>query len=184
MPDVVITIEGLSELLSNLSLLPKEIQEEINAEIYDSVTRINGVQRRRAPKDQGGLSRGIGFQKQNTKDGSYYELFSNSEHSGYLEFGTKTKVSIPANLQAAAQEMRGSGISSRLQAKQAIYAWCKRKGIEKKAWYPIFRSIIRTGISPQNEKYGRTPFFFPPIFEEGPRLLQRIQSIVDQNRAI
>lgn len=174
MGDIRINIAGLSQLINQISVLPREVQEEIDAEIIDSVFRINAKQRRNAPKDQGGLVRGIGFERKQGATFSRFEIFSNSEHTGYVEFGTKYRVRVRPELTAIANQMRGPGISTRLTAKQAIYAWAKRKGIEKRAWYAIFMAIMATGIRPQ-------PFFFDPFFEESPILLQRIQNIVDSH---
>jgi len=172
MSDIRINISGLTQVLSQVQRLPKEVQEEVSGEILDSVLRINGQQRKLAPKDQGGLARGIGFERKQSGDIVVFELFSNSEHSGYMEFGTRFRARVPAQLVGIANEMRGPGISTSLKAKQAIYAWCKRKGIEKRAWYPIFIAIMTVGVIPH-------PFFFGPFLDEMPKLIQRIQTIVN-----
>jgi hypothetical protein len=177
MGDIKITIEGLPALLQNVSSFPKEIQEEISAEILDSVFKINGQQRRLAPKDQGGLVRNIGYERRQTQDSAIFALYSNSEQSGYVEFGTRLRVSVPAEVAAIASEMSGKGIKTKLKAREAIYAWCKRKGIEKRAWYPIFIAIMTVGIIPH-------PFFFKPFFDERPKLLKRIETIVNEQRKL
>lgn len=176
MSDVRINISGLSQVLNQVSRLSHDVQQEVDGEIIDAVMRINGKQRRLAPVDQGGLRRGIGFERKQLPNASFFDLFSNSEHSGYIEFGTRYRVRVRPELVAIANEMRGPGVSSRLKAKAAIYAWCKRKGIEKRAWYAIFLAIMTVGIKPQ-------PFFFDPFFEEAPVLLRRIQDIVNQYSA-
>lgn len=173
MADIVINITGLPELLAQVRRLPNDVQEEVDAEILDSVMRINGAQRRLAPKDQGGLARGIGFERRNGQNVSFFEIYSNSEHSGYMEFGTRLRVRVPAQLQAMAMQMMGVGIRSRLRAKEAIYAWAKRRGISESAWYAIYIAIMTVGVSPH-------PFFFQPFFDETPRLLDRIRAIVRQ----
>ena len=176
MSDLKINVTGLSQLIAQVEKLPKDIQEEVSGEIIDSVMRINGHQRRLAPKDQGGLVRGIGYDRKQTQTHAIFNLFSNSEHSGYMEFGTKYRARVPAALTSIANEMRGPGISSTLKAKQAIYAWCKRTGIEKRAWYPIFVAIMAVGVKPH-------PFFFQPFFDESPKLLQRIRDILSRYSA-
>lgn len=174
MSDIKITIAGLPELITRVSEMPEHVQNEVEGEIIDSVLRINGMQRRKAPVDQGGLRRGIGFNRVQSEHEAFFEIYSNAEQSGYIEFGTRLRVSVPANLAGIAEPMQGAGISSRLKAKEAIYAWCKRKGIEKRAWYPIFIAIMRVGIIPN-------PFFFQPFFDESPKLLKRIEDIVNEN---
>jgi GNAT superfamily N-acetyltransferase len=178
MGDIRINIAGLSEIVSRLERLPIEVQEEVEGEIIDSVMRINGQQRKLAPIDQGGLRRGIGYERKQGQGFSHFELYSNSEQSGYMEFGTRFRVRVPANLVGIAESMRGPGIATRLRAKEAIYAWCKRKGIEKRAWYPIYLAIMTIGVKPK-------PFFFQPFFDEAPRLLERVERLVnDYNETI
>lgn len=176
MGDIKIRIEGLSELISRVEKLPIEIQEEISGEIIDSVMRINGKQRRLAPKDQGGLARGIGYERKQGQNKAHFELFSNSEQSGYMEFGTKSRIDIPSNLTSIAMQFKGAGIKSKLKAKEAIYAWCKRHGIDKKGWWFVYMSIMKFGVRPH-------PFFFKHLFDEAPLLIERITSIVNKYSA-
>lgn len=178
MKDIVLSIQGLPELLTRVGMLSHEVQQEVEGEIIDSVLRINGIQRRLAPVDQGGLRRNIGFErKQESEDSTAFYIFSNAEQSGYIEFGTRLRVSVPAYLVGIAEPMQGAGITSKLKAKEAIYGWCKRKGIEQRAWYPIFVAIMTVGIKPQ-------PFFFQPFMDEQPKLLARIETIINQNREL
>jgi GNAT superfamily N-acetyltransferase len=177
MRDIAITIEGLPELLTIVSGLSNEVQEEVEGEILDSVLRITATQRRLAPVDQGGLRRNIGFERKQENDKAEFLIFSNSEQSGYIEFGTRYRVNIPAGLVGIAEPFQGPGIRTRLRAKEAIYGWAKRKGIPERAWYPIFLAIMTVGIIPH-------PFFFGPFFDESPKLLQRIETIINQNRTV
>jgi hypothetical protein len=175
MSDLIIKINGLPELLNNISQLSNAIQDEVTGEILDTVFKISGKQKRKAPIDQGGLRRGIGFQERKTKDRVFFELFSNSEISAYQEFGTRLRVRVPAGLEQIANEARGSGIRTSLTAKQAIYAWCQRLGIEKRAWYPIFITLMTVGIIPKQ-------FFFQPFFDEERLLLEKIERIINEDR--
>ena len=98
-------------------------------------------------------------------------LVSRAEWSAFVEFGTRLKVSIPAGLEqeAAAAQVKTGGSSGR--AKELIFAWCARKGIEQKFWYPIFVQIMTEGISPH-------PFFFKQLDAEKANLLNRLQQIL------
>lgn len=171
MSDIVISVTGLSELLSQASNFSAEIQEEIDAEIIDFVMIVNGKQRKLAPVDQGGLRRGIGFERKHTATASSFDMYSNAEQSGYMEFGTRTLTKVPPGLESVAGEMKGAGIKSKLKAKEAIYAWCKRVGINKKYWWWIFMKIMSVGVRPH-------PFFFQPFFDESPKLIARISKIL------
>lgn len=177
MSDIIITIQGLPELLNKLSDYPESVRDEVADEILDSVFKINSQQRRLAPADQGGLRRNIGFDQRVEGDNAFFNIFSNSEHSAYMEFGTRYRVRIPAGLEELAETFRGAGISSRLKAKEAIYAWCERVGIPKRGWYPVFLAIMTVGVMPH-------PFFIQPFLDEKPKLLSRIEAIINENKQL
>jgi hypothetical protein len=48
--------------------------------------------------------------------------------------------------------------------------WCKRKGIDEKAAYPIARKIIINGIK-------QRPFLYPSVIKNTPILIQDIKDI-------
>jgi HK97 gp10 family phage protein len=81
-------------------------------------------------------------------------IFSNAPYSAYVEFGTGTKVKIPAGFESLAAKYRGKGGGSFDDLLDNIRDWCKKKGIDEKLAYPIAVSILRTGIKPQ-------PYFIP-----------------------
>jgi hypothetical protein len=81
-------------------------------------------------------------------------IFSNAVYSPYVEFGTGTKVKIPAGFESLAAKYRGKGGGSFDDLLDSIRDWCKKKGIDDKLAYPIAVSILRTGIKPQ-------PYFIP-----------------------
>jgi len=81
-------------------------------------------------------------------------IFSNAPYSAYVEFGTGTKVKIPAGFESLAAKYRGKGGGSFDNLLDNIRDWCKKKGIDEKLAYPIAVSILRTGIKPQ-------PYFIP-----------------------
>ena len=74
-------------------------------------------------------------------------MYSNAPHAPFVEFGTGTKVKVPAELQELAARFKGSKGGSFKDLLANIQAWCKRKGIEEKAAYPIAVSIANKGIS-------------------------------------
>jgi len=99
-------------------------------------------------------------------------IFSNAPYSAYVEFGTGTKVQIPAGFESLAAKYRGKGGGTFDQLLENIKDWCRRKGIDEKLAYPIAVSIVRTGIKPQ-------PYFIPaylqniPIYEK--RLVKTLE---------
>lgn len=108
-----------------------------------------------APHDQGRLRSEIRGDKTGPMRA---EVVSPVDYSPYIEWGTKTRVSVPAELQAYAQQFRTKGSGD---AKRMIYAWLARVGVPKDRQWIVFISIITKGIHPH-------PFFFvqKPIVEK------------------
>jgi len=88
-------------------------------------------------------------------------IFSNAPYSAYVEFGTGTKVKIPAGFESLAAQFRGKGGGTFDQLLDNIKDWCRRKGIDEKLAYPIAVSIVKTGIKPQ-------PYFIPAYLQNVP----------------
>ena len=166
-----VQIAGMDELLSKLRSLPENITAAVGAEIQDGAQSIAAEAKRRAPGDQGFLRNQIAAIKSGDLS---WNVVSGADYSAYLEFGTGEKVQIPAGLEDYAAQFKGDfasgtlGAGSNLSAKDAIFNWCERKGIDQELWYPIYVSIIVHGISPQ-------PFFFPAALRQEPIILDRIK---------
>jgi hypothetical protein len=99
-----------------------------------------------------------------------WALVSGASYSAFVEFGTRSNVVIPAGLEAEAAKFREGSLSS-LSAKEAIFNWCARHGIDRKFWYAIFIKIMTAGVHPH-------PFFFKQLEAERPQLLNRLQQIL------
>ena len=82
------------------------------------------------------------------------EVGNGAEYAGYVEFGTGRKVNVPQEMQSVANKIKSRPTKSFSQGLQAIRDWCKRLGIDVKAAYPIFMSILRDGLRPR-------PFLYP-----------------------
>lgn len=167
MSTVNISIQGLNELKQRLNSLPDKLTTRIDAELKDGAATIATEAKNRAPANTGILRNLIGSDKVAALS---YEVFSGAEYSGFIEFGTGTFVSIPAGLEEYASQFVISG-GSALSAKEAIFQWCKDKGIDEKAWYAIYITIMRAGIHPQ-------PFFFPAKDRQEPIIIERVGKAV------
>jgi HK97 gp10 family phage protein len=87
--------------------------------------------------------------------GTDFALVGNrAEYAGYVEFGTGKRVNVPPEFSGIASKVRSRGTKSFKEGLQAIKDWCKRLGIDVKAAFPIFMSILRTGVRPR-------PFMYP-----------------------
>lgn len=173
MAGVTIQVDGADRLLAALANLPKEKMQAIGDEIEAAAFEVETAAKSRAPKDQGQVANSISNKQ--TVSGEYmveWEVVVQARYAPYIEFGTKTKAVIPAELQAVAAQYRVKQVSG-LKAKEAIYAWARRKGIDQKAWYLIYRSIMTNGIRPH-------PFFYTSWYAVKPKLIERIKQIVSE----
>lgn len=166
------TISGLEALKGKLKSLTDDLKQDVGYEIKASADAIEAHALRNAPKDNGFLVQGIG--KQQTGE-LKWEVTSNADYSAFVEFGTRSQVSIPPGLEEFAAQFKGSQGATARDAKEAIYEWCRSKGIEQEAWWPIFISIMVKGIKPH-------PFFFGGFLDEKPKLLARIKKIVTDKK--
>lgn len=184
-------VQGISQFQKKLNDLPVKVQKEVAGEIEDSARKINGKQVRLVPIDEGGLKQGIGYKKVTPLN---YELFSSKHYSPFMEFGTKSRKIIPAELQDYAKQFNLKGPKIGFDAFfQIILDWVHRKGIAGRfstktrkrlgsknsqleedfdvAW-PIALSILKKGVHPH-------PFFFRPFFDERKELVDRVRKIVE-----
>lgn len=95
------SVKGLDELLVKLDKMPADIRKAVDIELKDGSEAIAGEAKLNAPVDVGFLRLGIGAEK----DGDLsYQVFSNSEISAYVEWGTGSRVSIAVDPEIRAYE--------------------------------------------------------------------------------
>lgn len=162
-----VDIKGFDGFAERMKSASEKVFAEVDAEIGASIKQMELGAKQDAPKDQGLLVNEISsFQEQPL----VWQLVSAASYSAFVEFGTKSHVVIPPWLEAEAAKFRGQA-GGTLGAKQAIFNWCKRHGIDPKFWYPIFIKIMVQGIRPH-------PFFFKQLDAEKPNLINRLQQIM------
>ena len=88
-----------------------------------------------------------------------------------MEFGTGTKVQVPAEFSDMAKSFQSGSKGNFKQALENIKLWCKKKGIDEKAAYPILLSILRVGVNPQ-------PFFYPAWIATKKRYVKDLENLL------
>jgi len=119
-------------------------------------------------------------------------VFTNVKYAPYVEFGTKSKVKIPAEIAQYAAQFKGKGSGDLDEFFEQIYKWVKKKNIggnftasgkaskskssqaavSQAAWF-IAMSILKKGIKAQ-------PFLYPAFKAEIPKYVQAIKTIMNQ----
>lgn len=185
-------IEGLEKLQQKLNKLPAKITKLIDLEIDAGAKEINAGQLRLVPVDEGRLKQSLSVAKTKNLE---REIVTNAFYAPYIEFGTKSQVSVPSELTAfAAQFKGGTGAKGSFDDfLLVILDWVHRKGIagrfstkskrrvgnkntqlqeDFEAAFPIALSILRKGIKPH-------PFFFPPFLIEKPKIINNIAQVIN-----
>lgn len=161
MAKVSVNIKGLKEVRK---LLGKEgeraILREVSEEMEIAAQDVRSRAVRRAPADTGLLRAGIDVAGKDLR----WVIYTVAEYAGYVEFGTKSKVQVPPEMQEEAAKFRG-GKSSYGEFRKAIAEWMRRKGIPEDALFPIMAKIMRVGVTPQ-------PFMWPS-FKEGTKNIEK-----------
>lgn len=146
----------INNLLRDAENFSAALRRKISLELEASCLTIVRNAKRMAAKNVGTLARNISYVKH---DELNFEIVSASNYSGYVEFGTKDRAVIPAGYEDLAGQFRGQSIDSGGKTlKEAIYQWAEQKGIEKKLWWFIYKTIQQIGSLPH-------PFFIPALAE-------------------
>lgn len=161
-----VTIRGFKEFSDKMDKFSKILPGELDAAAEIAAQTWARNADRDAPKDQGKLHGNI---KPIKATEGVWEVVSPSLYSPFMEWGTKSRVSVPAELQGYASQFRGKGPPG---GAKAIYEWARRVGIPQNQWIFVYLSIIRKGVHPH-------PFFFKqrPIVEK--QLIGDLQQILE-----
>jgi len=100
-----VEIKGLKELQAKFAKLDEDLQTEVDAELTASAVNITSNAKRMAPIDTGRL-RGSIVPDTNTK--FFKKVTANVFYAPYVEFGTGTKVQVPAGLETYAMQFKKS----------------------------------------------------------------------------
>jgi HK97 gp10 family phage protein len=151
-----IQVSGLAALKKKLGEIPQNIADEVDGAMAVASNDFVNRAVSDAPVNLGLLRNGISAEK---KKDMVWEVVSAADYSAFVEWGTRTRVEVPADLANYAAKFKGGDGKN---AKEAIYQWCKDKGIEEKFWWPIYIKIMTVGIHPH-------PFFFrqrDPVYKQ------------------
>ena len=146
-----VIIKGLASTIAELRAYGKDIDKMIDAETESIAFQIETDAKKLAPKNFGKLAQSISHAKVKP---ALYKVTVNELYGAYMEFGTGSKVNVPAEFADMASSFKGKKQGTFKQGLEAIKVWCKSKGIPEEAAYPIFAKILGAGINPQ-------PFLYP-----------------------
>ena len=146
-----VMIKGLASTIAELKAFGEKAEKLINAETQSIAFQIEADAKKLAPKNFGKLAQSISHLEVKP---ALYKVTVNELYGAYMEFGTGTKVSVPAEFADMAATFKGKKQGSWKEGLEAIKVWCKAKGIPEEAAYLIFAKILGAGVNPQ-------PFLYP-----------------------
>lgn len=163
-------VKGINETIKELRKYGDKIEREINAETQSTALDIENDAKKLAPKNFGKLAQSISNSK--VKE-SQYKITVNELYGAYMEFGTGKKVNVPNEFKDMASTFKGKRQGSFKDGLEAIKVWCRAKGIDEKAAYPIFAKILGAGINPK-------PFLYPAWVKGKKDYLQNLTRLLSK----
>jgi HK97 gp10 family phage protein len=181
-------VQGLDNLIKVFDRLPKSVQNELSNELDVTAKEIRDGAKKDSPVDEARVRNSISSKKISAMQ---FETVAQSFYAGYLEFGTKTHVSIPPGLEDVASSLKGPS-GGEGDPLVALQGWVKRKRIagtysiktrrrtgskdtkekqDKQIAFLIWRKIREFGIKPQ-------PFFFKQMAPAEVRLMKKLANII------
>lgn len=184
-----ITLTGWKEFEKKALDMTKLLPKEMNIAARTAAQTWEQLADRDAPIDFGGLRQGISSHK--ISDGNW-EVVSSKNYSAFMEWGTKSHVSVPADLTDYAMQFKGTGTGDYFEFLNNILDWVKRHGLAR-----ITNSYTGKSRTSKNDlilvaqtiaffimKYGVRPhpFFFKqkPIAES--QLLEDLEQMINTPR--
>ncbi len=144
-------VRGIPQVIAELRRFGVDAEKQIGFETEAIAFQIEGDAKKLAPKNFGKLAQSISKRKVNALTQA---VTVNEYYGAYMEFGTGSKVRVPAEFAEMAAQFKGHRGGTFEQGLEAIRIWCRAKGIPEEAAYPIFAKILGAGVNPQ-------PFLFP-----------------------
>ena len=162
------SVKGMASLLKKLHRLGDA--KEIDAITEGAAMEIQLSAVQRAPVNQGDLKLSI---YNNRIKESHYEVVVGSSYGPFVEFGTGPQVQVPAAFSQMALKFKGGNGGSFEDGLESIKDWCRKKGIEESAAYPIFMSILKKGMRPQ-------PFLYPAYIKGSLDYIQELRKYLKE----
>lgn len=164
-----VILKGFGEYIKRVQDAAASLPAIADAEASATALDIERAAKEKAPVNDGNLRASINPYKE--KDGVWGVAVS-ANYAAYIEFGTKSKVDIPAGLEQYAAQFKGPTGANAKEAQHMIYEWCRKKGIPEERWHWIFVSIMTKGIKAH-------PFLFPAVRQEEPKFIERLKDALN-----
>jgi len=161
-----LSTKEVNQAIKQIEKKSTQYKGNLSRVVFKGALDIESDAKSRSPVNEGRLRSGI-VSKLDRKNISA-DVVSTADYSAFMEFGTKTKVSVPAGYDKLASQFRGSKQGKFGDLLKAISDWASKKGIDEEAVYPIALSIARKGVPAK-------PFLIPSYERQRPRIIQGLK---------
>lgn len=180
-----ITIKGLDELLKKINRLDEIFQMEIYEEVHATAIEIDQLANDNISNTKFIHSIGelrAGMQAPEELEPGTWRVANKTSYAGYIEFGTGAKVKIPAGFEDMAASWKGRQGGNFDDFLDRLEEWLRGQGISRAqsgngdsvrdiAWLMAIH-ILHNGLEAR-------PFMIPAFLEASPKLLPRIEAIIE-----
>jgi len=167
---MTVKVDNIDQAVKQLTKYADKVQEKTIDTINQTMLETRNGAVRSAPVNFGQLRASLTLTKM-SKTAMVSEVYSNVDYAPFVEFGTKSKTSIPPELREYASQFIGLRTGGFDKLLADIRDWCKKKGIEESAAYPIALKIAREGVKAQ-------PFLFPAFEKERADLIPKLERLL------
>jgi HK97 gp10 family phage protein len=168
-----IKVKGLNEAIKALAKYSEEVKIDTANAMNTSMLAVQSKAKlsviKNGTSNTGRLASSIKTIKAK-KDDLVSITYSEVDYAPYVEFGTKTKVDIPAGLESYASQFKGKGGSFE-DLVDKISAWARLRGIPQENVKFIAMKIAKYGVKAQ-------PFLFPAWEQERPKIEKAIAKLL------
>ena len=165
---ITIDAKELKVLAEKLKKAGPKAKKMIALEVEASANDTLRFAKQYTPVDKGQLRGANNIEKVNDWE---YKIGNNKDYAPYTEFGTGVNAEIPSELSDFASQFKGATGEKWEDGLEEIKAWCRRKGIDEGAAYPIFMSILKNGVHAQ-------PFLYPAYKKGRALLVKRMEDYI------
>lgn len=173
----------------DLEKIEKNKLEEIEREVREAADQAVLLMKTSSPINEGRLRGSISAEDETPY---LYNIAAQSKYAAYMEFGTRTLVSIPPGAEEIAAQARNQKGGTLADMEKSIRRWVRLKGIagtysvktrrrtggkalrqaqDDSVVFLIMRKLLKVGVKPQ-------PFFYPAIQRVAPGFVKKLTEII------
>lgn len=164
----------MDRLLRQLESFGEAAKDKAGVEVKDTADEIQKLAidnvKSHGANNFGKLIQGIQPERKNDLQ---FNVIAKEDYSGYVEFGTGVKTVVPAEMKDIANAIKNNPKGDLKLALKSVQDWCRGKGIDERAAWPILMSVLDEGLRPR-------PFLYPAWKKGTASMIKRLEKQVER----